>query len=113
MGDEVGDCAADGGCDGLLVDERDCGASLEEAFFFVFGSGFGGGGGDGYGGGGGLDHAEGGDDFVEHVGYLVDGLAGWSERWCAVLLQCSYCEVRHRGVRLTRLIPTMPTMKVT
>lgn len=68
VGDEVLDCAADGGGDGLLVDEGDGGSGLQEAFLLFFVCGLVRGYGDGCDRG--LDHAECGDDFVEHVGYL-------------------------------------------
>jgi hypothetical protein len=70
---EVADCATDGRGDGLLADERYGRASFEERLLLgrVFCvRGFVGGGRDGDGRHGGLDHAEGCDDFVEHVGYL-------------------------------------------
>lgn len=70
--DKVADGSADGRCDGLRVHEGDCRTGFEECFllvgvFFVVG-GFVGNGNSGYGG---LDHAEGYDDLVKHVGELT------------------------------------------
>jgi hypothetical protein len=81
VGDDVADGGADGGCDGLLANEGDGRAGLEERLLLVgvfFVGGFVGGGRDGDSGGGGLDHAEGCDDLVEHVGCLVAWLVGGS-----------------------------------
>jgi hypothetical protein len=70
LGDKVAEGAADRRGDGLLVDERDLGAGLEEALLFVLG------GrlvvvGHGDGGGGRLHHGEDGEDIGERVLGLV------------------------------------------
>lgn len=72
VGDEVTESCADGRGDGLLVHEGDGRAGLEERLLLVFlVRGLVSRWRDGDGGHGGLDHAEGGDDFIEHVGDLL------------------------------------------
>lgn len=66
VGDEVLDGAADAGGDGLLADEGDGGPGLEERLLLALGCGLLGRG-DCDSGVRGLDHAQGGDDFLEHV----------------------------------------------
>ena len=72
MCDQVFDGAADAGCDGLLVDKSDGGSGLKETLLLGFVGAVVGGGGDGDGCDGGLNHAERGNDLVEHVGELCD-----------------------------------------
>jgi hypothetical protein len=66
VGDEVLDGTADAGGDGLLADEGDGGTGLEEGLLLALGCGLlrrr-----DCNSGVRGLDHAQGGDDFLEHV----------------------------------------------
>jgi hypothetical protein len=72
VSDEVTDGGADGRGDGLLVNEGDGRTGLEERLLLVFlVRRFVGGGRDGDGGHGGLDHADCGNDFIEHVGHLL------------------------------------------
>lgn len=70
VGDDVLDGAANGRGDGLLVDESDGWSGLEQVLLLLLVTGFMGRRGDGDGCDGGLDHAEGGDDFLERVRYL-------------------------------------------
>jgi hypothetical protein len=66
VGDEVLDSTADAGGDGLLADEGDGGTGLEEGLLLALGCGLLRRG-DCDSGVRGLDHAQGGDDFLEHV----------------------------------------------
>lgn len=70
VGDKVLNRAADAGGDGLLVDECDHRSALEETFLLRFVAGFVARGGDSDGCDGGFDHAQGSDDFLQHVGDL-------------------------------------------
>jgi hypothetical protein len=67
MSDEVADGATNGRGNGLLVDKGDGRSGLQKTFFLVLVGGLLG---HGNSGDGGLDHAERGDDFVEHVCHL-------------------------------------------
>jgi hypothetical protein len=71
VGDNVLDSGADARGDGLLVDEGNSRTSLKKAFLLVLVAGFGGRWRDGDGSVGRLDHAERGDDFLEHVRELA------------------------------------------
>jgi hypothetical protein len=71
VGDDVVDGGADARGDGLLVDEGDGRASLEETLLLALVGRLRCGWRDGDGSVGRLDHAERGDDFLEHVRELV------------------------------------------